>query len=332
MSDFADLTYYEMLGVAQDATIEEISAAYRDAARREHPDRSSHADAHDRMILLNQARNTLLNSVQRMIYDELHLGLSHSSSAPSDGPPSVPGAFAGTFEEWLLAWAQYQQQEREVNELRRAEEMRQRAAQQRRQEQEARQRREREEQQQQRERERRRKEQEERERKEREQRQQEERERRRRERSAQERIRQEQRQRSRRGGEAPAESTQEMPSSDQPRIGVERTRRYFTQLAAKTVELKTNTVCAIKHGVVELRTSLQARQLAAMLGKILLFGTIALLITSPIWSPICYFLIENDSLHLGFLTNIIRTYGMIWVYIWVIAIGLSVIGWLLLRR
>ena len=220
MSDFADLTYYEMLGVAQDATTEEISAAYRDAARREHPDRSGHADAHDRMILLNQARNTLLNPVQRMIYNELHLGLSHNPTTHNDGPPSVPEAFAGTFEEWLLAWAQYQQQERETNELRRAEEMRQRAAQQRRQGQEARQRREREEEQQ-RERERRRKEQEERERKEREQRQQEERERRRRERSAQERIRQEQRQRSGRGDEAPAESTQEMPSSDQPRIGVE---------------------------------------------------------------------------------------------------------------
>ena len=329
MSDFADLTYYEMLGIAQDATTEEIAVAYRDAARREHPDRSDHADAHDRMILLNQARNTLLNPVQRMIYDELHLDSGHSPATSGDGPPSVPEAFDGTFEEWLLAWAQYQQQEREINELRRAEEMRQRAAQQRRE----RERREQEKQdRQRRERERREREEQDRQRLERERREREERERHRRERAEQERGHQEQSQRDRHRDGIPTESRQDAAPSDQPRTRAGWARKWSTQTAAKTAGLAASTIWATRRGINELRTSPQVRQLVAILGKILLFGAVALLITSPIWSPICYFLIENDSLHLGFLTGIIRIYGMVWSFIWIAVIGLIVIGWILSKR
>lgn len=127
-SDFAELDYYEMLGIARDATTEEIAAAFRAAAQREHPDRSDHRDAHDRMILLNQARTVLLDPVQRMLYDQIVLGVD-SSLVPSDAPPSVPDEFDGTLAEWLLAWAQYQQSERDLAHQRlraEAEEARQR--------------------------------------------------------------------------------------------------------------------------------------------------------------------------------------------------------------
>ena len=52
--------YYQILGVARDATAADIKKAYRKLARRYHPDVSKEADAAARMAEVNEA-NTVLS-------------------------------------------------------------------------------------------------------------------------------------------------------------------------------------------------------------------------------------------------------------------------------
>jgi hypothetical protein len=66
------LDYYQALGLARDASVEEIERAYRALARKVHPDRnaddSARADA--RMKQLNQIRDTLTDPLLRAAYDD----------------------------------------------------------------------------------------------------------------------------------------------------------------------------------------------------------------------------------------------------------------------
>jgi len=61
-------THYQRLGVAPTATQSEIRAAYRELARRHHPDVSD-ADANAAMIEVNEAWYVLRDPVRRAAYD-----------------------------------------------------------------------------------------------------------------------------------------------------------------------------------------------------------------------------------------------------------------------
>lgn len=69
-------TYYQRLGVAPSASTEELRAAYRELARRLHPDRQSDASpaeralADRRMREINEAWQTLGEPARRRRYDE----------------------------------------------------------------------------------------------------------------------------------------------------------------------------------------------------------------------------------------------------------------------
>ena len=62
-------SYYEILGVDQDASDEEIQSAFREKVKETHPDHSDAEDAGDRLQRVREARDTLLNAESRRRYD-----------------------------------------------------------------------------------------------------------------------------------------------------------------------------------------------------------------------------------------------------------------------
>lgn len=65
-------TYYEILGVSEDASFEDIRAAFRQRAREFHPDVNKSPDAVDRMQEVNEAYEVLRDEEQRAAYDRMH--------------------------------------------------------------------------------------------------------------------------------------------------------------------------------------------------------------------------------------------------------------------
>ena len=60
---------YELLGIPQTATSEEIKHAYRVLAMKWHPDRNTSAEAEERFKEINFAYSVLSDSVRRAEYD-----------------------------------------------------------------------------------------------------------------------------------------------------------------------------------------------------------------------------------------------------------------------
>jgi curved DNA-binding protein len=63
--------YYEVMGVARDATQDEIKRAYRKLARKYHPDVSKEPDAEERFKALGEANEVLKDPEKRAAYDQL---------------------------------------------------------------------------------------------------------------------------------------------------------------------------------------------------------------------------------------------------------------------
>lgn len=66
--------YYQILGVARDATQDDIRKAYRKLARKYHPDVSKEPDAEARMKEINEANAVLSDPEKRAAYDQLGRG------------------------------------------------------------------------------------------------------------------------------------------------------------------------------------------------------------------------------------------------------------------
>lgn len=66
--------YYQVLGVARDATQDDIRKAFRKLARKYHPDVSKEPDAEARMKELNEANAVLSDPEKRAAYDQLGRG------------------------------------------------------------------------------------------------------------------------------------------------------------------------------------------------------------------------------------------------------------------
>jgi curved DNA-binding protein len=66
--------YYKILGVARDASADDIKRAYRKLARKYHPDVSKEADAEARFKEINEANEVLKDPQKRAEYDALGSG------------------------------------------------------------------------------------------------------------------------------------------------------------------------------------------------------------------------------------------------------------------
>ena len=70
--DFKD--YYAVLGVARDATVDDVKKAFRRLARKYHPDVSKEPDAAARMSEVNEANAVLSDPERRAAYDAVSQG------------------------------------------------------------------------------------------------------------------------------------------------------------------------------------------------------------------------------------------------------------------
>ncbi|QPV62939.1 DnaJ domain-containing protein [Halosimplex litoreum] len=78
-------TFYDRLGVADDATTEEIEDAYRESVKRVHPDVSDDVDAGERTKRLNEAKRVLTDGEERARYDRLGHATYTGEGTPDAG-------------------------------------------------------------------------------------------------------------------------------------------------------------------------------------------------------------------------------------------------------
>ncbi|MEO8296944.1 MAG: DnaJ C-terminal domain-containing protein, partial [Burkholderiales bacterium] len=86
--------YYQVLGVPRDATAEQIKKAYRQQARKYHPDVSKEPDAAARMSEINEAHAVLSDTEKRAAFDAIGQG-RHQGEAFTP-PPDWDAGFEFT--------------------------------------------------------------------------------------------------------------------------------------------------------------------------------------------------------------------------------------------
>ncbi len=97
-----DRSYYALLGVSPDATIEDIKVAYRKQLKKTHPDVSERDDASERTQRLIEAKSVLTDPDERELYDrlghdtyvEITDGASHSRSPRATSDHGGPAGTA----------------------------------------------------------------------------------------------------------------------------------------------------------------------------------------------------------------------------------------------
>ena len=97
--DYKD--YYQVLGVAKDATTDQIKKAYRKLARQHHPDVNPNDPTSEQKFKeVNEANEVLSDPDKRKKYDQLGADFRRYQDAGSGGRGGQPGGFD---------WGQYQQ-------------------------------------------------------------------------------------------------------------------------------------------------------------------------------------------------------------------------------
>ena len=85
--------YYKILGIAREATADEIKKAFRGLARKYHPDVSKETDAEEKMKEVNEAYTVLSDPEKRAAYDNLGQGGNFQSGSGFQPPPGWDSGF-----------------------------------------------------------------------------------------------------------------------------------------------------------------------------------------------------------------------------------------------
>src|ERR1043165_2093036 len=86
--------YYKTLGVAKNATTEEIKKAYRNLAREYHPDVNKKSGAEKRFKEINEANEVLSDPDKRKRYDTIGPDFARYANPGNGG---APGNFRWTY-------------------------------------------------------------------------------------------------------------------------------------------------------------------------------------------------------------------------------------------
>ncbi|HOC85160.1 MAG TPA: molecular chaperone DnaJ [Methanoculleus sp.] len=91
-------SYYDTLGVSRDADDKEIKKAYRDLARKYHPDVCKEPGAEERFKGINEAYSVLSDPEKRAQYDRMgHSAYSNASRGSYSGGGGFSGGFSADF-------------------------------------------------------------------------------------------------------------------------------------------------------------------------------------------------------------------------------------------
>ena len=85
--------YYKILGVAREATADQIKKAFRGLARKYHPDVSKETNAEEKMKEVNEAYTVLSDPEKRAAYDNLGQGGNFQSGSGFQPPPGWDAGF-----------------------------------------------------------------------------------------------------------------------------------------------------------------------------------------------------------------------------------------------
>src|SRR3990167_7157012 len=83
--------YYEVLGVSKNASADELKKAYRNLARKHHPDVDKSPGAETKFKEINEAYQVLSDPQKKSTYDQY----GHSAFEPGVGGGAGPGGFGG---------------------------------------------------------------------------------------------------------------------------------------------------------------------------------------------------------------------------------------------